>query len=152
MLRSEGQATHFATTLEGLMAKLTEDALALLRQPIHAWVTTVRSDGSLHSTVIWVDTDGEDVIFNTAIGRAKERHMRKNPNVSISVLDPADAYHFLSVSGAARRETEGANKVIDALAKKYLGVDSYPFHQPSEQRVTVRVPPSKVIYSPGRQA
>ncbi len=134
------------------MAKLTEDALALLRQPIHAWVTTVRSDGSLHSTVTWVDTDSEDVIFNTAIGRAKERHLRKNPNVSISVLDPGDAYHYLSVSGTARPETEGANEVIDALAKKYLGVDTYPFHQPGEQRVTLRVTPSKVIYSPGRQA
>ena len=50
------------------MAKLTAGALALLRRAIYSWVTTVRPDGSSHTTVVWVDTDGEDVIFNTAIG------------------------------------------------------------------------------------
>ncbi len=134
------------------MAKLTGDELALLRQPIYSWVTTVRPDGSLHSTVVWVDTDGTDVIFNTAIGRAKERNLRSNPNVAVSVLDPKDGYHSLTVSGIAQLETEGADKVIDALAKKYMGVDTYPFHRPGEQRVTVRVPPGKVIYSGGSQA
>jgi PPOX class probable F420-dependent enzyme len=152
MLRSNGPETAPAETLETVMTKLTDDALALLRQPIYSWVTTVRADGSLHSTVVWVDTDGEEVIFNTAIGRAKERHLRRNPNVSVSLLDPADPYHFLSVSGIAWLETEGANKVIDALAKKYMGVDSYPHHRPGEQRITVRVQPARIIYSGGRPA
>jgi PPOX class probable F420-dependent enzyme len=151
MLSSKGPVTARAETMGNAMAKLTEDALALLRQPIYSWVTTVRSDGSLHSTVVWVDTDGDDVIFNTAVGRAKERHLRENPNVSVSLLDPEDAYHSLTVSGVAQLETEGADKVIDALAKKYMGVDTYPFHRPDEQRITVRVPPGKVIYVGGRQ-
>ncbi|MEU8193693.1 PPOX class F420-dependent oxidoreductase [Microbispora amethystogenes] len=132
------------------MSKLDENAVALLREPIHAWVTTVRPDGSLHNTVVWVTVDGDDVVFNTAVGRAKERHLRGNPQVSVSVLDPNDAFRFVSVSGTATLELDGADTVIDGLAKKYLGVDTYPYRQPGEQRVTVRVVPEKVISSAGR--
>jgi PPOX class probable F420-dependent enzyme len=131
------------------MGILHEDAKALLGQALFAWATTLRSDGSLHSTVVWVDVDGDDVIFNTAVGRAKERHLRADPRVSVSVLDPDDAFHYVSVSGKAKLETEGADARIDDLAKKYLGVQSYPFRQPGEQRITVRITPDKVIYSPG---
>ncbi|MEV4379200.1 TIGR03618 family F420-dependent PPOX class oxidoreductase [Streptosporangium sp. NPDC049644] len=131
------------------MGKLSEDAKSLLKQPIHAWVTTVRPDGSLHSTVVWVDVDGDDVVFNTAVGRAKERHLREDPRVSVSVLDPKNDYHLVSVSGKARLELEGADEVIDGLANKYLGVESYPFRKPGEQRVTVRITPDDVIFNPG---
>ncbi|GAA3075186.1 PPOX class F420-dependent oxidoreductase [Streptosporangium carneum] len=131
------------------MGKLNDDAKELLNQPIHGWVTTLRPDGSLHSTVVWVAVDGDDVIFNTAVGRAKERHLRANPQVSLSVLDPKDAFHLVSVSGVGELELEGADEVIDGLAKKYLGVETYPYRQPGEQRVTVRIRPEQVIYSAG---
>src|SRR3954451_6712006 len=111
------------------MAELDNGAKALLSEAFPGWATTVRGDGSLHSTVVWADVDGDDVIFNTAIGRAKERHLRQNPRVSISVLDPNDAFHAVSVSGEARLEEDGADEVIDGLAKKYLGVDTYPYRQ-----------------------
>jgi PPOX class probable F420-dependent enzyme len=131
------------------VGKLNEDAKELLRQPIHGWVTTLRADGSLHSTVVWVDVDGDDVIFNTAVGRAKERHLRANPQVSVSVLDPKDAFHLVSVSGRAELELEDADDVIDHLANKYLGAESYPYRRPDEQRVTVRIKPDQVIYNAG---
>jgi PPOX class probable F420-dependent enzyme len=128
---------------------LNDDARALLRRPIHGWATTVRPDGSLHSTVVWVDVDGDDVIFNTAVGRAKERYLRRDPRVSVSVLDPDDAFHLVSVSGRATLELEGADAVIDRLAHKYLGVDSYPYRREGEQRITVRIRPEHVIHSGG---
>jgi PPOX class probable F420-dependent enzyme len=131
------------------METLNDDAKAMLRQPIYGWVTTLRQDGSAHSTVVWLDVDGEDITFNTAVGRAKERHIQRDPRVTVSVLDPNDGYHLLSVSGTAKTTTEGADEQVDALAKKYLGVDSYPFRRPDEQRIIVRVSPEKVIYSPG---
>jgi PPOX class probable F420-dependent enzyme len=129
---------------------LSDDAKAMLREPYYGWVTTMRPDGSLHSTVVWVDVDGDDVIFNTAIGRAKERYLRGDARVSISVLDPNDAFHAVSVSGEGRLEEDGADAVIDRLAKKYLGVDTYPYRTADERRITVRVTPERVIYSPGR--
>ncbi|SBW28834.1 putative F420-dependent protein [Candidatus Protofrankia californiensis] len=132
------------------MATLNEDARNLLSRPVYAWVTTLRPDGSPHSTVVWVDVDGDEIIFNTAIGRAKERHLRKDPRVSIGVLDPDDAYHLVSISGSARLVIDGADVVIDHLAKKYLGADTYPFRRSSEQRITVRVKPQNVIHNVGR--
>jgi PPOX class probable F420-dependent enzyme len=131
------------------MAKLTEDAKELLQRPIPAWVNTIRPNGTVHSTVVWVDVEDDDIIVNTAIGRAKERHLRNDPRVSVGVLDPGDPFHFVSISGTARLETEGADSVIDRLAKKYLGVDIYPNREPGERRITVRITPQELIYSAG---
>ena len=123
---------------------LTEAQRAFLRDnPFPAVVTTLRPDGSPHSTVVWVDEEGGDVLLNTAEGRAKPRHLRADPRVSILVVDPGNSYHWLSVSGRAELTTEGAREQIDALAKKYLGVDDYPFYR-GEQRLTVRITPEKV--------
>jgi PPOX class probable F420-dependent enzyme len=123
---------------------LTEAQRAFLRDnPFPAVVTTLRPNGSPHSTVVWVDEDGGDVLFNTAEGRAKPRYLRADPRVSIVVIDPADQYRWLSVSGTAELTTAGAREQIDALARKYLGTDDYPFYG-GEQRVTVRIRPEKV--------
>ncbi|ABW11062.1 pyridoxamine 5'-phosphate oxidase-related FMN-binding [Parafrankia sp. EAN1pec] len=131
------------------MGKLDDGAKELLEKPFHGWVTTLTADGSPHSTVVWVDVDGGDVLFNTAVGRVKEKHLRKDPRVSVGVLDPEDRYHLVSVTGTATLDTEGADAHIDRLAKKYLGVDSYPFRKPGEQRIIVRITPSKVVYNAG---
>ncbi|MET9341804.1 TIGR03618 family F420-dependent PPOX class oxidoreductase [Nonomuraea sp. NPDC003804] len=129
------------------MSLLDEAAKALLREPYFAWATVVRSDGRLHSTVVCVDVDGDDVVFTTAIGRVKEKVLRADARVSISVLDPNHAFHSVSVSGLARLEQEGADLVTDVIAKKYWGVTNYSHRSPDEQRVTVRVTPDNVIYS-----
>jgi PPOX class probable F420-dependent enzyme len=126
------------------VAKLTDAQASLLDNPFVGVLTTVRSDGSPHSTPVWVDyTDGV-VRFNTARGRAKERHVAADPRVSITVVDPGDAYRWVSVSGRAELVDEGADAHIDALAKKYLGADEYPFRKEGERRVTVRVTPRLV--------
>jgi PPOX class probable F420-dependent enzyme len=131
------------------MAQLSENAKELLQRPIHAWITTLRPDGTPHNTVVWVDVEDDEVIVNTAIGRAKERHLRRDPRTAVSVLDPDDPFHYVSVSGTARLETESADSVIDRLAEKYLGVDVYPYRQPGERRITVRITPEEIIYSAG---
>jgi PPOX class probable F420-dependent enzyme len=124
--------------------KLTEEQRAFLRDnPFPGVVTTLRPDGSPHSTVVWVDEDGGDVLFNTAEGRAKPRYLRADPRASILVVDPGDQYRWVSVSGTAELTTEGAREQIDKLARKYLGTDEYPFYR-GEQRVTVRIRPEKV--------
>jgi PPOX class probable F420-dependent enzyme len=126
------------------MSKLSEAQAEFLRNPYYAVVATLRADGSPHQTVVWVDTDGEDVLFNTAEGRAKPRHMRANPFVSLTVVDPQNGYHWVAVTGKAELSHEGADAHIDSLAKKYLNADSYPFRKPEEQRVIVRVHPERI--------
>jgi PPOX class probable F420-dependent enzyme len=126
------------------MATLSEKAREFLQQPFVGEVTTLRRDGSPHTTVVWVDVDTNEVIFNTAVGRAKERYLRKDPRVSLIVVDPEDPYRWVSVSGTAELSTEGADAEIDKLAKKYLGKDEYPWRSPDEQRINVHIRPQRV--------
>ena len=107
-------------------------------------VTTLRPDGSPHSTVVWVDVEDGVVTFNTEEGRAKPRYIEGDPRVSLLVLDPANTYKWVAVSGPAEVTTEGAREQIDKLAKKYLGKDTYPWHDPEKQRIKVRITPEKV--------
>jgi PPOX class probable F420-dependent enzyme len=112
--------------------------------PYAGVVTTLRPDGSPHSTIVWVDVVGDNVEFNTAVGRAKERHLRNDPRLSLTVVDPADQYRWVSVSGRAELLVDGADPQIDRLAKKYIGKDEYPFRSPDEQRITVRIKADRV--------
>jgi PPOX class probable F420-dependent enzyme len=85
------------------------------------------------------------VLFNTAVGRAKERHLRRDPRVSVTVLPAEDQQAgYVSVSGTAEIVEEGAVEHIDKLAQKYLGQDKYPYLQEGEQRVIVRITPEHV--------
>ena len=115
-----------------------------LEQPFPGAVTTLRDDGSPHTTVVWVDVDDEGPMFNTASGRAKERHLQRDPRLSLVVVDPQDQYRWLAISGRAEVTTDGADDQIDRLAKKYLDADSYPWRKPEEQRLTVRIHPEKI--------
>ncbi len=127
------------------MASLSEQQAALFEGKNWGNVVTLRADGSPHVTPVWVDYDGEHVVFNTAIGRAKERHLRRDPRIAISVL-PAENQQagYVAVTGKAELVEEGAVEHIDKLAKKYLDQDKYPYLQPGEQRVIVRITPEKV--------
>jgi PPOX class probable F420-dependent enzyme len=127
------------------MAKLSEKQAELLRGKNWGTVTTLRKDGSPHSTPVWIDTDGENVLFNTSVGRAKERHLRRDPRVSVVVLPAADQQSgYVSVTGTAEISEDGAVEHINKLAKKYVGLDEYPWLQPGEQRVIVTIKPEKI--------
>ncbi len=126
------------------MATLTEQQASFLDNPYVGVVTTLRDDGSPHSTVVWVDRENGTVSFNTARGRAKDRHLERDPRVSLLVMDPENAYKWVSVSGTAELTEEGADAQIDKLAKKYLGKDTYPFRREGEQRVIFRIAPEHV--------
>jgi PPOX class probable F420-dependent enzyme len=121
-------------------ANLTDEQRDFLRDnAFPATVTTLRGDGSPHSTVVWIDESDGEVWFNTATGRAKERHLRNDPRVAVLVLDPSNQYKWIAVSGTASLQIEGADAHIDKLAKKYLGQDRYPWHRQDQQRVIVRI-------------
>ena len=130
-----------------MTAQLTEGVVALLRKPLMAHVATVMPDGTPQSTPVWIDTDGTDVVFNTAKGRVKHRNLLANPAVAISFVDDENPYRMIEVRGQAEMTEEGADDHINAMAKKYLGQDVYPFRQPGEERIIVRVHPSAVAGS-----
>lgn len=127
------------------MAKLEEKARRFLDEsPYVGVVTTLREDGSPHSTIVWVDVEGDKVSFNTALGRAKPRHLEHDPRASVLMVDPNNSYKWVAVSGPAELTQEGADAQIDKLAKKYLGKDEYPWRNPQETRVKVLIEPQKV--------
>jgi PPOX class probable F420-dependent enzyme len=127
------------------MAKLEDKPRKFLDEnPYVGVATTLREDGSPHSTIVWVDVEGDKVSFNTALGRAKPKHLEHDPRASVLMVDPNDSYKWVAVSGPAEVTEEGAEAQIDKLAKKYLGKDEYPWRNPEETRVKVLIEPEKV--------
>jgi len=106
---------------------------------------TLMNDGSPQVTPVWCDFDGKHVRVNSALGRVKDKNVRRNPKVAISLQDPDNPYRYITVRGTVEEITQaGADDHIDALAKKYLGKDKYPGRTPGEVRVIYKIRPDRV--------
>lgn len=117
----------------------------LLSEPAFCEVATLMADGSPQIMQVWVDTDGEHILVNTSENRQKTRNVRRDPRVAVNVVDPNNAWRLASVRGkVVDVTTDGADDLIDQLAQKYLGQEKYPFRQPGEVRVTLKIAPEKV--------
>ena len=117
----------------------------LMREPAYCQLATLMPDGSPQNTQVWVETDGQHILVNTAEGRQKVKNVRRDPRVAVNVVDPTNAWRIASVRGrVVDVTTEGADRLIDELAKKYLGEESYPFRQPGEVRLTIKITPEKI--------
>jgi PPOX class probable F420-dependent enzyme len=114
----------------------------LLKGKNFCHVCTLRADGSVHTAPVWVDVQDGRPVVNSAEGRAWPRNLERDPRVTLTVQNLENPYEYLEIRGrVAERTHEGADEHIDALAKKYLDKDSYPFRQPGEQRVIIRFDP-----------
>jgi PPOX class probable F420-dependent enzyme len=122
------------------MTNIPEAWKTLLHKPIFVHLTTLMPDGSPQTSPVWVDIDGDDIVVNSAQGRVKDKNMRRDPRVALSAVNPDNPYNALMIRGhVVKIVTQGADAHIDAMAKKYLGQDKYPFGQPGEVRVTYRI-------------
>lgn len=112
-----------------------------------AYLATLMDDGSPQVTPIWVDVQGNVILVNTAEGRIKQKNVSRDPRVAISTVDHANPYEMVTVRGRVVEQTRtGADEHIDRMAKKYLGMDKYPFKMPGEQRILLRIQPEKVFH------
>lgn len=127
------------------MAPLSDDARKILSEGKNfATIATLMPDGSPQATVVWIDTDGEHIIFNTAEGRVKTENIRRDPRVAVSVFNTDSPYENVTIRGrVVELSHDGADDHIDRLAKKYMGVDVYPGRasNPDEKRVIVKIAP-----------
>ncbi len=130
--------------------QVPSEAYALLDDKNFAHVVTLQPDGMPQTTPVWIDRDGGVPVFNTAKGRAKHRNLVRDPRVALSVHDANNPYSYLQVRGRAELVEDGADDHIDRMAQKYLGKDTYPFRQPGEERILVRVVPEAVDWTPPR--
>jgi len=125
--------------------KIPEGFQDLFSQPAFAHLGTVMADGTPQVTPVWVDFDGTHIIVNSAKGRAKDRNMRSNPHVAVTIMDAKNPYRYMQARGKVVEITEeGAEAHIDKMAKKYLGLDKYPYGQPGEVRVMYKISPEKI--------
>jgi PPOX class probable F420-dependent enzyme len=116
--------------------------LDLFKKKTFAHLATLMPDGKPQVTPVWVDHDGANVIINTAVGRQKDKNLQRDGRVALSITDPDNPYRRLEVRGrVAERTLQGADQHIDAMAKKYLGQDKYPYRQPGEVRVIYKILP-----------
>lgn len=105
-------------------------------------LATVMPDGSPQVTPIWFEYTGGKIRLNSARGRVKDKNMKVGARVALAITDPANPYRYIQVRGRVTHVTEdGAAAHIDSLAKKYMGVDKYPFHQPGVARVIYEIEP-----------
>jgi len=117
----------------------------LFTKKAFAYLGTVMSDGSPQVTPVWCDLDGTYIRVDTAKGRVKDKNMRRNKKVAITISDPENSYRYLAVRGEVAEITEqGADAHIDLLTKKYLGKEKYPYRQPGEVRVLYKIRPEKI--------
>ena len=127
------------------MKQIPESHADILNKPAFAHLSTLMSDGSPQASAVWVDTDGGSIVINSAEGRLKDRNIRRDPRVAVSVTDPDNPYRSLMIRGRVTKITnEGADQHIDRMAKKYMGVDEYPFRTPDEVRVMYYIEPEKI--------
>ncbi len=126
-------------------ATLSEGIRKLFLEPNFAHLATLMPDGSPQVTPVWVDFADGRILVNTAEGRAKPRNVRRDPRVAISITKQDNPYASAFIRGrVAEIRQEGADELIDKLAKKYIGQDRYPWRQPGEQRLTMVIEPEHV--------
>jgi PPOX class probable F420-dependent enzyme len=123
---------------------IPENYADLFQKKAFANLATVMPDGTPQVTPVWVDFDGKHVIVNSARGRRKDKNMSQNSSVALSIMDPDNPYRYLEVRGRVAEITEeGADQHIDTMAKKYMGLDKYPYRQPGEVRVMYKIEPKR---------
>lgn len=124
----------------GLLEKYSD----LLQKKAFANLATLMQDGSPQVTPVWFDYDGKHVRVNSALGRVKDKNMRRDPRVSLAIQDPDNPYRYVEVRGKVVEITQnGADDHINSLAQKYLGKSPYPYRQPGEVRVLYKIQPDK---------
>ena len=120
--------------------KIPENYMDLFNKKAFGSCTTLMPDGSPQTTPVWVDLVDGKVLVNSALGRQKDKNLRRDPRVAVTLLDPDNPYRYLELRGKVSEITQdGADKHIDKMAKKYLDQDKYPFAQPGEKRVIYKI-------------
>lgn len=126
---------------------ITTEVEQILLGKNFASFATLMKDGSPHVAPTWIDYDGDLILINTATGRIKEKNVSSDNRVALSVYDSSNPYNMVTIRGKVKESTEeNADSHIDKLAKKYLGLDKYPFHSPGEKRIILKIVPERVFH------
>ncbi len=131
---------------------MIDDAVKRLAEGANfATITTLMSDGSPSTQVMWVDADDEHVLINTETGRAKYRNVKRDPRVVVTIWDSDNPYTYAEVRGVVEHAVTGpeARTHIDELSQKYFG---RPYDERSirTERVILKIRPTRQLAYPSR--
>jgi PPOX class probable F420-dependent enzyme len=130
--------------------ELPDPIRRLLEDRAYGHVVSLNADGTPQMTMVWMDVEGDQALFNTAEGRVKPRNLRRDPRVQVAVQHRGDPQSYAVLHGKATVDARGADAHIDKLAKRFLGLDRYPFRAPGEQRLVVRITVDRITgFAPG---
>ncbi|MEE9278274.1 MAG: PPOX class F420-dependent oxidoreductase [Dehalococcoidia bacterium] len=121
------------------MATIPESHAALVGAPHFAHLATINKDGSPQTSPVWVQRDGDDVLFTTDMNYRKGRNMRRDARVALSIHDANNPYRYIELLGRVEIRPRENYDFLDGLAKQYMGVDEYPYKRAEAEGVLVRV-------------
>jgi PPOX class probable F420-dependent enzyme len=128
-----------------MAVELTEQQKHLINAKNFGHIATLNKDGSPQVSPVWIDFDGKYLVVNSEAKRLKVRNIKRDPRVSVSIQNANNPYQYIEIRGnAVEVTTNGGFEGIDALAKKYMGVDKYPNNLPGDKRVVIKIEPQHV--------
>ncbi|MGK8491261.1 PPOX class F420-dependent oxidoreductase [Nocardia asiatica] len=114
-----------------------------------AHLASLGPDGEPQSHPVWFDFDAAHgrLLVSTGTDRQKYRNIKRDPRVSVSILDPDDPYRYLEVRGrVVEIEPDPEKAFLDRLARKYLDLGTYPYEQRRNvERVILHIQPDHVV-------
>ena len=119
---------------------LSDKARALFDSKALGMLGLVSEDGTAQVASVWITRDGDTPVFTAVESRAQAQTLRRDPRVTLTIVDPENGYSYVELRGRVElEEGQAANDTIDALAKKYIDQDKYPWAQPTDVRVNCRM-------------
>ncbi len=126
---------------------ISPEVARLIEDKNFAFVATLMKDNSPQITPVWIDLVDGMILVNTAQGRVKQRNVSRDPRIAIAIVDRNNPYNMVTIQGqVVEQTTDGADSHIDKMAKKYLGVEKYPFAAPGEKRILLKIEPTKIFH------
>jgi PPOX class probable F420-dependent enzyme len=127
-------------TKRGIVPSDYED---LLESTALAHAATIGPDGEPQTQPVWFRWNGTHLLISHTKSRQKYRNLRREPRIALVIVDPNDPYRYIEVRGTVEIEDDHTGELIDRLSRRYK--DKPWKHRPGEERVILKVTPTKVM-------
>ncbi len=128
---------------------MDEKVINLFEKPNLVFIATIMKDGAPQVSPVWADYQNGHVLVNTAEGRIKHKNVLRDPRVAVSVVDQSNPLNMTTIRGKVIEIIPDYDYLhADKLTKKYMGTEKYPFRQPGEKRIILKIVPERVYVLP----
>jgi PPOX class probable F420-dependent enzyme len=119
---------------------------ALLSRPNFAHLSTLMPDGSPNTTPVWIGMRDDRIVIGSGESSLKVRNLRRDPRLSLSVIDFHDPYEEVQIRGRVVEFRDDSKfEIVDEITRKYIGKD-FPWRDPAG-RVALIIEVEKARYT-----